>query len=123
LLEVPAQMAPKTALRITKLWKASYAAGQDAYGRPWARLAASTLRRKRGPGIMRETDATFDATRAVPAAGAGVSLSTGPVAAYHQEESGSRPARPVIPDHGVPTSWIAAAREIGVDLARKAVSG
>lgn len=123
LLVVPAKLADRGALRITKDWKMMYAAGNDAYGRPWARLAPSTLARKKGPGILRESEETFDATRAVPSAGAGIKLVTGPTAAYHQEAVGSRPARPVIPLEGVPSRWVELLRPIGVDLSRKAVRG
>lgn len=122
LLDVPSKLAERAALRITKLWKASYLAGQSPEGDAWDPNAPSTIRRKGHGLVMRESDETMEATRAIASAGAGVRLTTGPKAAWHVEPTANRPARHVLPRR-MPATWLTALREIGIDLARRAVNG
>jgi len=120
LAQVPARVSHRSALAITKLWRANYNAGQDPYGKAWAPNAPSTIARKGHARVMVETGATLDETRAVPMGGAGVSLRTGHKAAWHLEATSNRPARPVVPLRGVPPTWRAAMQRISVEEARKA---
>lgn len=96
-------------------------AGTDPYGREWAPNAPSTIKKKGHDWVMVDTEATLNATRVRPLPGAGISLRTGPKAAYHLEAHGSRPARPVLPLRGVPPTWRAKLNEIAKAEAIKAV--
>lgn len=122
LAAVPARLSERSALAITRLWRANYAAGQDPYGAAWAPNAPSTIAHKGHGRVMQETGETMDETRAVPMAGAGVSLRTGPRAAWHLEATANRPARPVLPLRGVPPTWRQAMQRIAIEEARKAVA-
>lgn len=121
--KVPSQMSGPAAIAITRLWKRTYQAGQDPYGKALPPLAPSTIRRKGHGRIMIETGATLDATEARPMPGAGVQLRTGPKAEYHLEPTANRPARPEVPLYGLPPTWIRALKKIGYDAAKKAVRG
>jgi hypothetical protein len=117
LAAVPSRAAPAVALEIDNLLLKSFADECDAYGRKWAPLAPSTVKRKKGNTvIMYRTGASQAATHAVAAQGAGVRISTGPKMAYHLEPSGTRPARPILPIYGLPATWRAAIKS-AVDAA------
>jgi hypothetical protein len=116
---VPARAAPAVAIAIDAKLLDSFANECDAYGKPWAPLAPSTVKRKRGNTvIMYRTGASQAATHAVAAAGAGVKISIGEKLQYHQGPSGTRPARPILPVYGMPASWNAAIK-LAVDAAYK----
>lgn len=118
--QIPAKIAERVALRITKAWRATFAAGQDPYGNPWRPLLPSTLRRKGGDArILRRTDAMFDETRAKPLAGAGVALVAPDPARWHQSGTAHMAARPVAPAFGMPAPW----RRIAEEEAEKAARG
>lgn len=123
LLEVPSRMSAASALAVEKLWRRSYMAGTDPYGKPWAPNKPSTIRRKGHNWVMVDKQETLDATRVRPLPGAGISLRTGPKAAWHLEPSGTRPARPVLPLSGLPATWLVALKKIAADAAQKAVHG
>lgn len=122
LLDVPSKLAERGALRITRLWKAAYAAGTTPEGERWAPNAPSTIARKGHGRVMQETGETMDETRALPSGGAGIRLTTGAKAAWHTEATDNRPARHVLPRRHPPT-WLAALRTLSIDLARRAVRG
>lgn len=117
LLDVPSRAAPAVAVEIDNKLQDSFANECDAYGKPWAPLAASTVRRKRGNTvIMYRTGASQAQTHATAAQGAGVKITVGPKMAYHLEPSGTRPARPILPIYGLPATWRAAIK-VAVDAA------
>ncbi|MEI8257394.1 MAG: hypothetical protein WCJ30_17095 [Deltaproteobacteria bacterium] len=117
LASVPARAAKDVAEKIDQKLLDSFTNECDAYGRPWAPLAHSTVKRKNGNSvIMYRTGASMAATHAVAARGAGVRISTGPNMAYHLGPSGTRPARPILPIYGMPASWNAAIKS-AVDAA------
>lgn len=119
---VPSRAAPAVAIAIDNKLQDSFANECDAYGRPWAPLAPSTVKRKKGNSvIMYRTGASRAATHAVAAAGAGVRIATGPKMAFHLAASGTRPARPILPIYGMPASWNAAIKS-AVDAAYKRAS-
>lgn len=120
---VPASMSGRAAVEITRLWKKTYRAGQDPYGKALPPLAPSTIKRKGHARIMIETGETLAATEARPMPGAGVQLRTGHKAEWHLEPVGNRPARPEVPLYGLPPTWIRALKKIGYDAAKKAVRG
>jgi hypothetical protein len=121
LLAVPSRIATRGALAITKLWRAAYVAGRSPDGQRWPALAASTVRRKGHALILRDSDETLGATRAVPARGSGILLQTGPNAAWHMKPTANRPQRRVLPLR-LPAEWMRALARIADDENRKATS-
>lgn len=120
LQKVPSRVSAEAAPAIERMWRKTYRAGQDPYGRPWAKLAPSTIARKGHDTIMVETKQTYNETRVRPLPGAGLALSTGYKAQWHLEPTENRPARPVLPLSGLPSAWRERIRKITVDAARKA---
>jgi hypothetical protein len=118
---VPSRVSTKGAAAIERLWRATYRAGHDPYGSPWAKLAASTIRRKGHDRIMVETGATYAETRAKALPGVGIGLTTGYKAAWHMQATENRPARPVVPQHGLPATWRAKLRAISAREFKSAV--
>ena len=105
LARVPSRVSTKGAAAIERDWRAKYRAGQDPYGNALAPLAPSTIARKGHDTIMVETGATYAETRAKALPGGGIGLTTGYKAAWHMEATATRPARPVVPKHGLPAKW------------------
>lgn len=123
LTAVPSRMAAASALEIEKMWRKSYMASQNPYGKEFAALQPSTIKRKGHDWIMVRSQETLDMTRVRPLPGAGISLRTGQNASWHLEPSGSRPERAILPLSGLPATWTAALKRIAVEQARKAVRG
>lgn len=123
LLKVPSRVSAEAAPAIERMWRKTYRAGQDPYGRPWAKLAPSTVARKGHDTIMVETKATYNETRVRPLPGAGLGLSTGYKAQWHLEATDNRPARPVLPLHGLPAPWRERLKRIYVEAGKRAVRG
>lgn len=119
LLAVPAKIAARGAIAITKAWRADYRAGRSPDGQAWPALAPSTVKRKGHGRILQDTEDTLDQTRAVPSPGAGIRLLTGPRAAYHMKGHRRRPARRVLPLR-FPSPWKALLARIADDENRKA---
>jgi hypothetical protein len=112
LAKVPALASKDGAAAIEKLWRRSYRAGQDPYGNQWAPNAPSTIARKGHGRVMQETGATLRETRATALPSAGIKLTTGHKAAWHMQATENRPARKVMPAHGLPATWRAALKKI-----------
>ena len=109
LLEVPAKAAPEVAVAIDNKLQDSFANECDAYGNKWAALAPSTVKRKGGNTvIMYRTGASRAQTHAVAARGSGVKVTIGEKLQHHMAPEGTRPARPILPTHGLPATWRAA---------------
>jgi hypothetical protein len=121
LTEIPSAAAPRIADRLRERVLDCYTDERDPYGVPWTPLAASTVRRKRGNTvILTRTGASRANCGARAVRGAGVSVYAGGAAHWHQQAHGSRPARPVLPDRGLPPTWredIAAV--LGAEYARR----
>lgn len=120
LQKVPSRVSSQAAPAIERMWRKSYRAEQDPYGRPWAKLSPRTIAKKGFDTIMVETGQTYKETRVRTLSGAGIALSTGYKAQWHLEATENRPARPVLPLHGLPSPWRERIRKIAVDAARKA---
>lgn len=118
--KVPARLSAQAAPAIERMWRKTYRAEQDPYGRPWAKLSPVTIAKKGFDTIMVESGDTYKETRVRPLSGAGIGLTTGYKAQWHLEAVGNRPARPVLPLHGLPAPWRERLRKIAVDAARKA---
>lgn len=109
---VPARLAQRGAVRITKIIRANTGAGLDAYGEPFAPLAASTLARGRHPPPMTDTGHSLSETRATPLRGSGIAVVLGGAYMHHVRSTANRPVRSVIPERSaLPASWSAALRE------------
>ena len=106
LATVPSKVAPAIAARLQERVRDTYANEQDAYGNPWPELAPSTVVRKGGNSvILNRIGASSADCGARALAGSGVSVYAGGAAGWHQEAHGTRPARPVLPDRGLPPQW------------------
>lgn len=106
LATIAAKVSPAIAERLQERVRDTYANEQDPYGNPWAPLAESTVRRKGGNSvILTRTGASQADCGARALAGAGVAVYANGAAGWHQEAHGSRPARPVLPDRGLPPAW------------------
>jgi len=121
LAAIPSRVASKAAPAIERLWRATWKAGQDPYGKALPALAASTIRKKGHDKIMIESGATLAQSHVKPLSGAGIALLTGPKTEYHLEPIPGRPARPELPLHGVPPRWLAALKRVSDAVAREAV--
>jgi hypothetical protein len=120
LQKVPSRVSSQAAPAIERMWRKSYRAEQDPYGRPWAKLSPRTIAKKGFDTIMVEKGDTYKETRVRALPGAGIGLQTGYKAQWHLEATENRPARPVLPLHGLPAPWRERIRKITVDAARKA---
>lgn len=112
LADVPSRLARRGAHRINVLIQLNTSSGLDAYGKPFAPLAVSTLRRGRRPPPMVATGASLDQTRAFPMSGAGIAITLGGAYPHHVKRHGTRPARSVVPERaGLPATWNAALKQ------------
>ncbi len=102
---VPSRVAVPAARALETRWRASYAAGTDPYGKPWAPLKPSTVRRKGHATILVETGETFDLTRVLALPGAGIKFTVGPKGFWHLTATENRAARPILPLYGLPATW------------------
>lgn len=123
---VPRSAALLLAPKLTRLLRQQFSEGKDPYGRPWAPLRPSTLR-KHGPPPLTYTRKLRSGTKAVvPRANyAGVRVVTGTSYAYfHQvgfHVGGRRvPARRVLPQYGLPKAWNEAIKSSLLQAARRA---
>lgn len=103
---LPARVSKRVAERLQERVRDTYANETDPYGVPWVPLAPSTVERKHGNSvILTRTGASQADCGARALAGAGVAVYAGGAAMHHMEAAGSRPARPVLPTHGLPPAW------------------
>ncbi len=123
LAKVPSRVTAKAAPAIEQMWRRSYLAGTDPYGNAWAPNRPSTIKKKGHDLVMFDTHETFNMTRVRPLPGAGLSLRTGPKAAWHMEPTENRPARRVLPAFGLPKAWRAKLRAIAAAEFQRAARG
>lgn len=103
---VPSRAAGPLAERISERVRDTYANECDPYEVPWAALKDSTVRRKHGNSvILTRTGASQADCGARPMSGSGIAVYAGGAAVWHMQASGTRPARPVLPTHGLPPAW------------------
>lgn len=107
LASVPSRAAGPASASINALLRQEYAQGTDPYGRAWAPLAASTLRRGRRPPPLTATGRMRDGTLANPLRGSGVSVVLPFPGVIHMGGSSrGLPARPPLPRGGqLPRAW------------------
>lgn len=122
LAKVPERMSGPAAVKLQQLWRRTYMAGQDPYGNEWAPNAPSTIKKKGHDWVMVDSESTLSRTWVRPMEGGGVVLRSGPNAKWHVEATKNRPARPVMPLHGLPTTWIQALIKIEIEEAEKVMA-
>jgi hypothetical protein len=107
LARVPSRIVKPISATITRLLKEQFKQGMDSYGTPWVPLRPTTIARKGGDTrIMIHTGAMRAQTIAITLAGSGIALVSVPYAAYHQEATPNRAARPVLPNRAsLPITW------------------
>ena len=119
LAHVPSQVAKDVSIELNKELQKEYVQGTDPYGKSWAPLKPSTLKKGRRPPPLTDTGKLKSGTRALPLPGAGVAVVVGaPYGAYHQTGTERMAARPILPDRGMPPKW----REIVTRVASKAIA-
>lgn len=113
---VPRKVAIVVAPKLTALLRRQFRQGMDPYGRQWARLKPSTLR-KHGPPPLTHTRTLGDGTKAEPyrAHYAGVRLKLGASYGFFHQigfKVGRTkvPARRILPQFGIPAEWRAILR-------------
>lgn len=127
--EVPRRAAAIASPKLTRLLQRQYRTGVDPYGRPWAPLRPATLQRH-GPPPLTDTRAMRAGTRAmVPRPHyAGIRLVVGaPYGYFHQvgfRVHGRRvPARRILPQYGLPATWLRVLQDAARQAARAAARG
>ncbi len=120
LAHIPSQVSTEVSKEISKELTKEYTSGSDPYGKPWAPLKPSTLKKGRHPPPLTDTGRMKSGTKAVPLPGAGVGIVVGaPYGVYHQTGTKNMEARPILPNKGMPAKW----REIVKRVAGKAIAG
>ena len=128
LQRVPERVAPAVAQGVHELIAGEFATGTDPYGDPWEPLSEAYLARRpdRGHPPLTDTGEMRDSVMVTtyPNGASSVAIDVriadcrpfGGVPAPHQDgwtgAFGSGPARPMVPDHGLPGSWDAMFREV-----------
>lgn len=107
LAQVPSRIAGPVAADINDALQEEFEGEHDPYGRPWAKLAESTVRRKGHDQILYETGALQNNTVARPTRGAGIEITSLPYGEYHQDGTSRMPARKILPDgaNALPPEW------------------
>jgi hypothetical protein len=120
--EVPARVAKELAPVLDEFARDMFANEEDVYGRPWAPLAASTVRRKRGNSVILSRTNNLGPGTYVLYTGRRLVFTYGPGAQYAQDGDagrGNRPPRLLAPAYGVPKAWKAAAAAAAARVAKK----
>lgn len=105
LAEVPSQASAEVSEEISRLIQAEFNVGADPFGNPWQALAESTLHSGRRPPPLTATEAMKASVDVKPMSGSGVSITIDDPAVHHQYGTVRMPARPILPEGGVPASW------------------
>lgn len=121
--QVPKKMAAPLARKLDARFQKQFDTGTDAYGKPWAPLAVSTIRRKGGDARILIRTGMSRAVSYVASLGGGVRFTIGGALKWHMQPSRNRPARPVLPIHGLPATWRADAVEVGGEEFAKVIGG
>lgn len=123
LARAPSRISKRLANALQERALDCYRNEADPYNVPWPSLAPSTIRRKGGNTvILSRSGASARAVYAKPLPGGGVTLVAGGASGWHMSPSGTRPARKVLPDRGIPPEWRADIAEVAGDEFAKALS-
>ncbi len=103
LAKVPAQVARDASADITKIMRKNFASGLDPYGRAFAPLTESSIKRGRRPPPLRKFRR---AAKATPLSGSGISIQIDhPQAGFHNTGTSRMAKRMVMPDGALPAAW------------------
>jgi hypothetical protein len=108
--EVPQRVAKELAPLLDQRARDMFTNETDVYGRPFAPLAASTVRRKGGNSVPLYRDNLLGPGTYVLYTGRRLVFTYGPKAGYAQDGDpgrGNRPPRLLAPTFGIPKSWLA----------------
>lgn len=105
---IPSRIARTVADRLNEEIGDQFVRQTDPYGKPWAPLLPSTVRRKRGDTrILARTDELASTTEASPTAGAGIEITSVEYGQFHQSGTKNMTRRAVLPDEGeLPPAWL-----------------
>jgi hypothetical protein len=120
LAKVPSQVAADASVSIAAEIEAQFDAGLDPYGQPWVGLSEATLGKGRFPPPLTDSGAMRGTVTVRPMPGAGISVTVDDPAVHHQYGTRDMPARPILPNAGMPDTWqraIAEATEAALDRA------
>jgi phage gpG-like protein len=120
---IPSRIASEVAGAINESIADQFSAGHDPYGKPWAPLLPSTVRRKGGDRrILRRTDVLSSETVAKPTSGAGIEISSVDYGQFHQTGTKRMVARKILPDGAeLPATWSKAIEEATERAFKKAL--
>jgi phage gpG-like protein len=123
LARLPHKLAVVASPDITRELQSQFTGGKDPYGRPWAPLKPSTLR-KHGPPPLTDSGRLKSGTFARPGRG-GILVEIGAsYGAFHQlgfRVHGTKvPARKILPARGMPAAWRAILDRRAREIAREA---
>lgn len=109
-------IALKGAVEINKVVEQQFAAGVDPYGRSWADLKASTLKKGRKPPPLTASGKMRRMAKAVPTAKGTITEKIPFPAPIHQAGSATMAARPMVPHGLLPRSWSDPLERIGAEV-------
>jgi len=103
--KVPSQAARQASSEIQTLIEGQFASQADPYGNAWAPHAKETIRRW-GPHPILTLTGAMGQVSVTPRAGAGITVTLGAdYSQFHQTGTANMPARPILPNRGLPESW------------------
>jgi hypothetical protein len=106
LAEVPSQASKQVATELTQELQLQFADGKDPYGKLWAPLKPSTLKKGRHPPPLTDKGALKSGTRAIAMQGVGVQIELGEAYGFfHQKGTIKMVARRILPAGGMPKTW------------------
>lgn len=105
LSEVPRHVAEDVAPEINRLVQAQFEDGKDPYGKPWAPLKKSTLKKGRRPPPLTDTRQLRNNTRVYPYRNSIRVVVGMPYGYFHQVGTRNMAARRILPQAGMPKAW------------------
>lgn len=103
---IPAQIAPKVAVRISADIQQNFDAGVDPYGRAWAPLRPRTIAKGRFPPPLTDTSRGRSGIRVFAQSGAGVAMTSSvDYMCVHQDGRPGMAARKFFPEGVLPKKW------------------
>jgi hypothetical protein len=94
---IPSRVAGPVAKSIRRLITKQFNRGRDPFGRPWAALAAATIRKGRRPPPLTDTRKMRRGIRVLPARPAGITIEVPNPGGFHQFGTRHMPKRQILP--------------------------
>jgi len=120
--EIPQRLAKELAPMLDERTRDMFANEADPYGRPWAPLKASTIRRKKGNSVILYRANLLGPGTYVLYTGRRLVFTYGPAAQYAQDGDqgrGNRPPRLLAPTFGIPATWKLDAKRAQAAIAKR----